>query len=140
MKLITTASLFLTAVAFSFGGARFVCHSIHSRPVLFDLTPAQRAQVDRLQQLRLERTSPLKQDLARARRELITLLRQPDPDRKAVTAKLREISRLEEAIQGEFVQHLLRMKKVLTPAQQERLFGSMDERLSLTSPSGENRP
>jgi Spy/CpxP family protein refolding chaperone len=140
MKLITAAALFFTAVALSFGGARFVCHSIHSRPILFDLTAAQQAKVDRLQQVRLERTSRSKQDLGRARRELITLLRQPAPDTRAIAAKLREISRLEEAIRREFVQHLLRMKKVLTPAQQERLFGTMDERLALTSPSGRNRP
>jgi Spy/CpxP family protein refolding chaperone len=136
MSRIAVASLFLTAVALAFGGARVACRHFHSRPILYDLTAAQQAQVDHLHQLLLERTSPLKQDLGRARGELMTLLRQPDPDKGAVEAKLREISRLEDAIQREFVQHLLRMKKVLTPAQQERLFRTMGERLSLPSPGG----
>jgi Spy/CpxP family protein refolding chaperone len=134
MKLTSTAGLFLTAVALAFGGARFMCHSIHSRPVLFDMTAVQKAQVDHLHGVLLARTSPLKRELGQARGELMALLRQPDPDKAAVEAKLREITRLEDAIQREFVQHLLRMKKVLTPAQQERLFRTMGERLSLPAP------
>jgi Spy/CpxP family protein refolding chaperone len=131
-----TVALFLTAVALAFGVARVACRHFHSQPILYDLTAAQHAQVDHLHQLLLERTSPLKQDLDRARAELMAQLRQSHTDKGAVEAKLREISLLEDAIQREFVQHLLRMKKVLTPAQQERLFRTMGERLSLPSPGG----
>src|SRR5437762_292372 len=134
MKPIAAARLFLAAVVLAFGGARLACHAIHSRPILADLTVAQQAQVDHLNELTLQRTTPLKQDLSRTRWELIALLQQPDPDKASVEAKLREISRLEDAIQREFVQHVLRVKQVLTPAQQERLFRTMGERLSPPSP------
>jgi Spy/CpxP family protein refolding chaperone len=126
--------LFLAAVVFAFGAARFACHHFHSRPVLSDLTAAQQAQVDRLDQRLAERTAPLKAALDRSRGELIALVSQPDPDPQRIEAKLREVSRLEEATQREFVQHLLRMKQVLTSAQQARLFRAMGERLSLPSP------
>jgi Spy/CpxP family protein refolding chaperone len=134
MRLNLFAGLFLTAVVLAFGGARFAWRHFHSRAVLSDLTAAQQAQVDRLDQLLSERTAPLKQALDRSRGELIALVSQPAPDPKRIEAKLREISQWEQATQREFVQHLLRMKKVLTPAQQERLFRAMGERLSLPGP------
>src|SRR5437763_14797560 len=130
MKPITPPRLFLLAAIIAFGVARFACHFRHSRPILFDLTAGQAAQIERLNALTLQRTTPLKQELSQARWALIAQLRSTDPDQPAVEARLREISRLEDAVQREFVQHLLRVKKVLTPAQQERLFRTMDQRLS----------
>jgi Spy/CpxP family protein refolding chaperone len=130
MRLNSMTGLFLAAGLLAFGGARFACHYFHSQPVLRDLTAAQQAQVDRLDQLLSERTSPLKQQLDRSRAELIELVSQPEPDRQRIEAKLREISGLEAATQREFVRHLLRMKQVLTPAQQARLFRAMSEQLS----------
>jgi Spy/CpxP family protein refolding chaperone len=129
MKPITAPRLFLIAAVLAFGGARLACRYHHSKPILFDLTAAQELQVERLNELTLRRTTPLKQELSRTRWELIALLRAPDPDNATVETRLRQISRLEDALQREFVQHLLRVKRVLTPDQQERLFHTMGQRL-----------
>jgi Spy/CpxP family protein refolding chaperone len=86
------------------------------------LTAAQQDRVSRLHQVMQGRMGTLRRDARKARLELIELLSQPQPDKRAIDEKLREFARLQEDIQREVVEHLLRVKQVLTEEQQKRLF------------------
>jgi Spy/CpxP family protein refolding chaperone len=89
------------------------------------LSPAQKRDLDKLQQTMQEKMKPLQNDARRARRELIALLQKPEPDSKAIQEKLSEISRLQSEMQSNAVENLLNMKKILTVEQQKRLFETL---------------
>jgi Spy/CpxP family protein refolding chaperone len=89
------------------------------------LSPAQKRDLDKLQQTMQENMKPLQNDARRARLELMALLQKPEPDSKAIREKLSEISRLQSEMQSIAVENLLNMKKILTLEQQKRLFETL---------------
>jgi len=68
------------------------------------------------------------QDLLEARTRMMELLRSPDPDSMAVEEILEEMTSAQMAMQRTVLRNLLRMKRELTPEQQERLLRMMERR------------
>jgi Spy/CpxP family protein refolding chaperone len=64
----------------------------------------------------------------RAKSELIDLVAAPEADRAALEAKQKEILASHQKMQAELVDHLVAEKKILSPAQQARLFGMLKSR------------
>jgi Spy/CpxP family protein refolding chaperone len=85
------------------------------------LTPEQKEEVDRSHEVLRGRMAPLQKSAHSARLELMDLVAQPQPNKQAIEAKIAEIARLQESIQREVVDHLLRIKPVLSEEQQQRL-------------------
>jgi len=129
-KILVGAVVFVGAVTLSFWMAgliyprpqsdeqRWTHHFEHH---YLQLTPGQKEQVDRSHEVLRERMAPLQERAHTARLELMDLIAQPQADKEAIAGKIADIARLQENIQREVVDHLLRIKPVLSEEQQKRL-------------------
>uniref|UniRef100_A0A7C5AL78 Periplasmic heavy metal sensor n=1 Tax=Desulfobacca acetoxidans TaxID=60893 RepID=A0A7C5AL78_9BACT len=71
-----------------------------------------------------------RQELARCRQELFTLMKQdPLPEWPLVEAKVREISNLQLRMEEEMVRHLLEMQRHLRPEQRQMLLAHLERQL-----------
>lgn len=134
IKIVVAAIVLIGAATLSFWAAGL----IHGQPQpdeqrwthrfehnYLQLTAEQKEQVDRSHEVLRERIAPLQKSAHTARLELMELVAQPQPDKQAIEAKIAEIARLQESIQREVVEHLLRIKPALSEDQQKRLCETM---------------
>jgi Spy/CpxP family protein refolding chaperone len=71
-----------------------------------------------------------RQAIASKRKELITLMRQDNPDRKALAAVVSEISGMQEETQRMIAMHMLDMKAGLDKEQQNKFFDLIDNAMT----------
>jgi Spy/CpxP family protein refolding chaperone len=71
-----------------------------------------------------------RQTIASGRKELITLMRQDNPDRKAVEAVVSEISGMQEEIQRMIASHMLGMKAGLDKEQQTKFIDLIENAMT----------
>ncbi|OQB21689.1 MAG: zinc resistance protein [candidate division BRC1 bacterium ADurb.Bin183] len=89
------------------------------------LTNEQNIKKDELHKKMCADIQPLREISSQKRLELMQLIAHDPADRQAIDAKLKEISKIQNDMQQRIVEHLLEMKKILTPAQQQKLFDTM---------------
>jgi Spy/CpxP family protein refolding chaperone len=71
-----------------------------------------------------------RQAVASKRKELITLMRQDNPDRKALAAVVSEISGIQEEMQRMIAMHMLDMKAGLDTEQQKKFLDLIDNAMT----------
>jgi Spy/CpxP family protein refolding chaperone len=71
-----------------------------------------------------------RQAVALKRKELIVLMRQDNPDRKAIAAVVSEINKTQEEMQRMIAMHMLDMKAGLDKEQQERFLDLIDNAMT----------
>lgn len=77
-----------------------------------------------------------RQAIASKRKELIMLMRQDNPDRKAIAAVVTEISGMQEEMQRRIALHMLDMKTGLDKEQQKRFLDLIDNAMTEGSQMG----
>ena len=92
------------------------------------LNPAQMRELGEQRRQIAEEIEKNQQDLVEARARLMELLRSPAPDSMAVEEILEEMTSAQMTMQRTVLRNLLRMKRELTPEQQERLLRMMERR------------
>jgi len=70
----------------------------------------------------------IKSKIKGCRVEMIQLLAASDPDTEAIEEKRQEIALLQEEVQKLVINNILEEKDILTPEQQKKLFGYLEER------------
>lgn len=86
-----------------------------------NLTDGQKAQIQARQQAFLEAMSPLCDQLFSRRLELKNLWAKAPPDQAAIVQKQLEIQAIQSEMQDQATRHQLECRRLLTPAQQEKL-------------------
>ncbi|MCL5024517.1 MAG: periplasmic heavy metal sensor [Nitrospirae bacterium] len=71
-----------------------------------------------------------KQSIASKREELITMMRQDNPDRNAIAAVVSEISGMQEEMQGMIAMHILDMKAGLDKNQQKKFLDLIENAMT----------
>lgn len=71
-----------------------------------------------------------RQSIASKRKELVTLMRQDSPDRKAIAAVVSEISGLQEEMQRMIAMHMLGMKAGLDKEQQKKFLDLIENAMT----------
>ena len=71
-----------------------------------------------------------RQAVASKRKELITLMRQDNPDRKALAAVVSEISGMQEEMQSMIAMHMLDMKAELNKEQQKKFLDLIENAMT----------
>jgi Spy/CpxP family protein refolding chaperone len=64
------------------------------------------------------------------RKELVTLMRDQDPDKKAIDATIKEISGKQEEMQRMVIGHMLEMKSSLDEGQQRKFFDLIERNMA----------
>ena len=95
----------------------------------FALTAKQRKQCAESDEEFRQKRMELVAELADAQARLMDVLRQPKPKQQDIDAALRAVSETQAKLQRAVVDHLLRLKSVLTPKQQEELFESLGQHM-----------
>ena len=86
-----------------------------------NLTEEQSAKVESLRDTHQKEMAPLRSELYTKQTELKALWAQKTPDRNAILAKQKEISKLRDQMREKRTIHRLDMRGVLTPEQQDQL-------------------
>lgn len=86
-----------------------------------NLTEEQSAKIESLRDAHYKEMAPLRSELYAEQTELKALWAQKTPDRKAILAKQKEISKLRDQMREKRTIHRLDMRGVLTPEQQDQL-------------------
>lgn len=97
----------------------------HFDKATLQLTSEQNTNKDILHNKMCADMQPLRELSRQKRLELMQLISQEPEDRQAIDAKLKEISQIQSDMQIRMVEHLIEMKKILTPRQQQKLFDAM---------------
>ena len=92
------------------------------------LNPAQMRKLDAHREQMAEEIERNRKGLAKTRIRMMQLLRSPEPDSTEVEAMFQEMAAFQMAIQRTVFRNLLRMKRELTPEQQEKLLRMMARR------------
>ncbi len=71
-----------------------------------------------------------REEIGTKRKELVALLRQDNPDKKAITAMVSQISGLQEEMQRMIAMHMLDMKAGLDKAQQDKFLDLIDNAMT----------
>ena len=71
-----------------------------------------------------------RQEIVKKRKELFTLMREENPDRKAIGAVIAEISRMQEEMQRRIAGHMLEEKALLDKDQQQKFLELIESRMS----------
>lgn len=103
-----------------------------SQPSLVDdlgLTPEQNAAAAPLEKDFLARKNASCQILCEKRAQLIRVIQEKDPDQALIDRLVEEISTEQMTLEKATLTHLLALRKILEPAQQERLVARMSEQL-----------
>jgi Spy/CpxP family protein refolding chaperone len=93
---------------------------------MLSLSPAQIERLDKETSRTLEEINELRRHHFETRAHLFQLLRSPSPDSMAVEEVLRDISESQMALERHVIHNILRMKRILTPEQQEKLLRSLE--------------
>ena len=75
-------------------------------------------------------------DIAKQRKNLVTLMRQEQPDMQAIGAEIAGISTVQEAMQRKVVTHLLEEKALLNKEQQGKFFDLIEKAMNQGSQTG----
>jgi len=86
-----------------------------------NLTDEQKSKVESVRESHLKEMTPLRSELYTKKTELRALWAQKTPDRKAILAKQKEISKLRDQMSEKRTVHRLDMRGILTSEQQEQL-------------------
>jgi Spy/CpxP family protein refolding chaperone len=73
--------------------------------------------------------SPTTRQLRDKRREVIELLKMPEPDETRLDAVFREMAALQVTVEQAYATHFLLLKGVLTPDQERLFFGQLERSL-----------
>lgn len=76
-----------------------------------------------------QKVIPLRAELNEKREQLVKMLMESEPNREEINVKLSEIDSLQAELQKGVINHLLQVKGVLTPEQQENFSSLILERL-----------
>ncbi len=71
-----------------------------------------------------------RQDIVKKRKELFTLMREENPDRRAIGAVIAEISRKQEEMQRRIAGHMLEEKALLDKDQQQKFLDLIESRMT----------
>jgi len=107
----------------------------HNR-LLYEELNLDRDQLDRLKPLRNSFHAFVNEQgrKIKARRlELISLMSEQNPDGRAIDAKQEEIQALQRQMQTKVIDHLLEERGILTPAQRQKFFALIKERIEKSS-------
>ncbi len=94
-----------------------------------ELTPGQRTEVSALEKGFLRQRTSSCQTLCAKRAQLIELLRQPAPDRQALTQVVNEIAQEQAALERATLDYMVNLKGQLRPDQRERLVAMVGDEL-----------
>jgi periplasmic protein CpxP/Spy len=86
-----------------------------------NLSDEQAVKIQALREAHLKDIVPIQNQLFSARNELRLLWNQTDPDIGQITAKQQEMDALRSQLREKVTQHLLEVRKLLTPEQQAKL-------------------
>jgi periplasmic protein CpxP/Spy len=86
-----------------------------------NLNDEQVAKIQALRETHLKAIAPLQDDLFSIRNELRLLWTQPNPDADQITDKQKEMDAYRIQLREKVTQHMLEVRKLLTPEQQARL-------------------
>lgn len=92
-----------------------------SGPHDLNLTDEQTAKFQSLREAHQKEVAPLRADLFAKKTELRALWAQTTPDKAAILAKQKEISKLHDQIREKMTNHRFEMREILTPEQQAQL-------------------
>ncbi|MFH1007874.1 MAG: periplasmic heavy metal sensor [Candidatus Latescibacterota bacterium] len=92
------------------------------------LDPDQMRELETHRKQMAQEIDHLQEELSEARNSMMALLRSADPDSTAVEEVLEEIMASQMAMERKVLHNLLRMKRELTPEQQEKLLRMMARR------------
>lgn len=100
------------------------------RPFYFalSLSSAQKEKMKDLEITHRQKVEPLHQQIRSKREELVDLLRESKPATEKIEQKIAEISSLECELEKSMTEHLLEMRALLTPEQQQKLFSILSNR------------
>lgn len=73
--------------------------------------------------------SPLREKIRQKRRELLGLLKTEEIDEEKIDKLLSEIAELQSEIEKTVVRHSIQIRKILTPAQQKKFIGFLEQQL-----------
>jgi Spy/CpxP family protein refolding chaperone len=89
------------------------------------ITPQQKDQIDAIMTEGRDSIEALRNDLFQKRYELNLLIAEKNPDPAAIDAKITEISALQAQMERLIVQHIIAVRAILTPEQQQMLIDFM---------------
>ncbi|MFH1147553.1 MAG: Spy/CpxP family protein refolding chaperone [Pseudomonadota bacterium] len=89
---------------------------------LIDLTADQREKVEEIRRTFLPRVAGIRQELRNRRMELSDLLFESPLDRNKINAVVKEVSRLQLALEQEVIEHIIEENGLLTPDQQREFY------------------
>jgi Spy/CpxP family protein refolding chaperone len=109
-------------------------HFLHKK---LHLSEEQRAKFEAMGKDFRERMDVLRKQTHTDREELTQLLLKSEVDREKIEKKIDAISMAQKEVQLEVIDHLLKLKKILTPEQQREFFSMIIKRMS---PGGRRPP
>jgi len=74
------------------------------------------------------------------RQELMMLLKEPEPDTIQINKKIAEIASLQAELEKLTIHHLIKMKRILTPEQAEKIHSFIEKRVIPGGPEGPRPP
>jgi hypothetical protein len=89
-------------------------------PEDISLTPVQEKQIQKLQQDFCQCRDTLSLNIDRKRFMLAEILLQPNPDSRAIETLVENIARLQADMEKQTIKHILEVKSLLPPEQQDR--------------------
>ncbi len=103
-------------------GSRMMHEWQHSRIVReLELSGDQIEEIRKANEEMRSAVRPLREELFKKRQELMSVLREKEPDRALAEVLLNEIAELQAQHEKQIFERLLMMKNILTPQQQEKL-------------------
>jgi len=98
------------------------------------LSEAQERKIESLNKSFHAKVQEIRAKLNQKTAELSELLGEPSPNREKIEAKINEITSLQAQLQRETINHLERIRAVLTPEQQAKFFSLIRKRLRPEGP------
>jgi len=92
------------------------------------LSSTQKERMKDLETTYRRKVKPLHQQIRLKREELVDLLKESEPKTEKIKQKITEISSLECELEKSTMEHLLGMRALLTPEQQEKMFSLLSHR------------
>ncbi|MBU0599222.1 periplasmic heavy metal sensor [bacterium] len=100
----------------------------------FGLSKEKATKMEGLRRSLMQKMKPINHELAGERKELISLLSEPEVRKKEIDRRLNNIQTLQGKIQLMIVEHLLSAKENLIPQEQKRFFKFIMERMDSPHP------
>lgn len=114
-------------------------HTIKKDHFLFEELTLQSTQTEAMRQRAMPFRAEIdrqRADIAEQRKNLVALMRQEQPDMKAIGTQIAGISAVQEAMQRKVVAHLLEEKALLDKEQQGKFFDLIEKAMNQGSQTG----